>query len=39
MKNINLDWQDLTEENMTKIYLYGDLKIKGTDKGDWQDYF
>ena len=25
MKTINLNWQDLTEENMTKLYLYGDL--------------
>jgi len=25
MKTINLNWQDLTEENITKLYLYGDL--------------
>jgi len=25
MKKINLNWQDLTEENITKLYLYGDL--------------
>ena len=25
MKTINLNWQDLTEENVTKLYLYGDL--------------
>ena len=25
MKTIKLNWQDLTEENITKLYLYGDL--------------
>ena len=25
MKIINLNWQDLTPENITKLYLYGDL--------------
>jgi hypothetical protein len=25
MKKIKLNWQDLTEENVTKLYLYGDL--------------
>jgi len=25
METIKLNWQDLTEENVTKLYLYGDL--------------